>query len=99
MVLDPENSVTGWLDQRKLNWGDFEFVDGPNSSTVLVAHVRHPSGYYGIYDELRQLSHMVMQGATAIFLEGNFNELMYLFLRFVVGHTDGRGDWAATCTT
>jgi len=40
---------------------------------------------------LRQLSQMVLNGGTAIFLEGNFNELMYLFLRFVVGHTDGRG--------
>ncbi len=42
-------------------------------------------------DPLRQLSQMVQNGATAIFLEGNFNELMYLFLRFVIGHTDGRG--------
>ena len=91
MVLDPENNLKSWLNKMKLNWGDFQFTEGPSSATVLVANMKHASGYYDIYDQLRQLSQMVLNGATAIFLEGNFNELMYLFLRFVVGHTSGEG--------
>ncbi|MFH1008620.1 MAG: sugar-binding domain-containing protein [Candidatus Latescibacterota bacterium] len=91
MVLDPEGNLAPWLDRNQANWRDFTFAEGATSATVLIANMKHSSGYYAIYDQLRQVSQMVTAGATAIFLEGNFNELMYLFLRFVVGHTGGGG--------
>jgi len=92
VLLDPEDNLRKWMQRRGFPLIEFtEWRGKPH--VVLVAGMKDPSGYYEIYDELRKLGQMVKEGSVAVFLEGNFNDLMYLFLRFNIGQQSGVGSF------